>query len=76
MVKGYPPPLPFVMVSLTATGIVTIGWRTALAAFSPQVPNPPLILIRIEPSTPVAQQMCRQCHEPAGGVRRNLFKCF
>ena len=35
--RGYPPPLPFAIVSMVVTGAVTVGWRTALAALSPQV---------------------------------------
>ena len=37
LARGYPPPLPFALVSMVVTGIVTVGWRTALAALSPQV---------------------------------------
>ena len=43
--KGYPPPLPFVLVSLAATGVLTIGWRTAFAKFGPGV-------------RPIAQHCC------------------
>lgn len=35
--KGYAPPVPFVIVSLVATAVFMIGWRTALAAATPDV---------------------------------------
>ncbi len=37
LTRGYPPPVPFAIVSMVVTGVVTVGWRTALAALSPQV---------------------------------------
>jgi hypothetical protein len=33
--KGYAPPVPFIIVSLVATAVFMIGWRTALAAATP-----------------------------------------
>jgi Protein of unknown function (DUF3054) len=35
--RGAPPPVPFVVVASIATAVLIIGWRTALAALSPQV---------------------------------------
>ena len=37
LARGYPPPLPFAIVSMVVTGVLTVGWRTALSALSPQV---------------------------------------
>lgn len=37
--RGAPPPLPFVVVASVATGVLLIGWRSALAALSPKVPR-------------------------------------
>ena len=35
--RGAPPPLPFVVVASVATGVLLIGWRSALAALLPKV---------------------------------------
>ena len=32
LLKGYPPPMPFIAVSFIVTGTLLIGWRSALAA--------------------------------------------
>ena len=32
LLKGYPPPTPFIAVSFVVTGTLLIGWRSALAA--------------------------------------------
>ena len=34
--RGAVPPVPFIIVSLVATGVLTVGWRTAFAKFGPQ----------------------------------------
>ncbi len=38
--KGAVPPVPFILVSMVATGLLSIGWRTAFAKLTPQVPMP------------------------------------
>ena len=71
--KGYPPPLPFVIVSMAATGVVTIGWRTALAAFSHQVPCPHFHPYDKYSGTPLGYKACCQCQlPPAGGLELML----
>lgn len=34
--KGYVPPKPFIIVSLAATAVLLVGWRSALAAATPK----------------------------------------
>ncbi|GBF94799.1 hypothetical protein Rsub_07971 [Raphidocelis subcapitata] len=34
--KGYMPPTPFIIVSLVATAVLMVGWRTGLAAATPE----------------------------------------
>lgn len=34
LIKGYPPPTPFIAVAFVATGVTMIGWRTALAGMT------------------------------------------
>ena len=34
--KGYVPPTPFIIVSMVSTGVLLIGWRSALAAATPK----------------------------------------
>jgi hypothetical protein len=35
--RGYIPSTSFMVVSMVATGVLMVGWRTALAALTPQV---------------------------------------
>ncbi len=35
--RGYLPPTPFLLASLGATLVLLVGWRTALAAATPEV---------------------------------------
>ncbi len=35
--KGYVPPTPFIIVTLVATAVLLVGWRSALAAKTPEV---------------------------------------
>ena len=35
LLKGQLPPVPFVLVTLLSTGVLLVGWRTALAALTP-----------------------------------------
>ena len=37
LAKGYVPPTPFIIVSLVATAVLLVGWRSALAAKTPEV---------------------------------------
>lgn len=30
--KGYTPPVPFIIVSMVVTGVLMVGWRSAMAA--------------------------------------------
>ena len=39
IIKGYVPDTTFLMVSMAATGVFLIGWRTALAAATPAAPK-------------------------------------
>lgn len=34
VLKGYAPPVAFVIVTMTVTGVLTIGWRSGLAALT------------------------------------------
>lgn len=44
LLKGYPPPTPFIAVAFGATAVVMIGWRSALAgATKPWVGFPELM---------------------------------
>ena len=34
ILKGYPAPVPFIIVTMVVTGALTVGWRSALAALT------------------------------------------
>ena len=38
LARGYVPERAFVIVALVVTGVLLVGWRTGLAAATPQVP--------------------------------------
>ena len=42
--KGYVPPTPFIIVSMVSTGVLLIGWRSALAAATPKKVKAPVMI--------------------------------
>lgn len=59
--RGYFPDPSFIAVSMAATGVFLVGWRTALAAATPETK---------EPETPLEQLRAR------GNRQGNIFEMF
>ena len=38
LARGYVPEKAFIIVTLVVTGVLLVGWRSGLAALTPQVP--------------------------------------